>query len=861
MKKRLKSPIAVILASVIVLSGAFVSASAASFETEMLNKGFPASYTKLLSALHRDHPYWQFEPVLVTSMNSQYTFDYVVSQEDVGSRNLVTTSSWAPSPWTSAGNANYSPYYHPDDTTLYDSGWRRASNAAVRYFLDPRNFLNDVDVFIFESLEYNFGIHTLERVGNTLSGSFMGNGAACDNGISYAQHIFNCGVQYNVSPVALAGRLKQEQGVGNSPLVKGTLGTTLYNYYINKPDTDGRSPVWGSVKKTDVFDTAALLGYDGLYNFFNIGASGNGRFAIYLNAAKEAASGGWNTKAKAITGGAEKFAQKYVGGYQYTLYFQKFNTDPRSTRNFWGQYMQNIAGALTEGRTARKTYADSGILERAFVFKIPVYGGMPDSPCPDPAGGNSYYSPSASTGPTIFSLQATVSGGNGVVHFGNNVTSAQVAAGTLINFGTTPADGYKVSKILINGVETAVNNGGADCVYQFIMPAANTVVSVTFEKALYTVTAKVSSGNGVVHFGNNVTSAQVAAGTLINFGTTPADGYKVSKIIINNVETAVLNGGAEYVYQFTMPAANTVVSVEFEKIPITVTVHSYYAQCGEFNSSEEAQELISRLKAAGIAYGVLTHNNKYIVYAGQFYIKSNAENRVAALTEAGFDSKIFERTLQSGADSTVGFDSQTDTVPTRLGGELSAIPVPVKEFCRFKGYYTGKNGTGTKYYGEDGIAVRTYEQSGDRTLYALWETNCTVRHYRQKLNGKASLQNDGNYTLEEESIISANVGSKISPARNTYRGFFTPDIKTVTVSDGGGTVINYYYMLKYGDINDDDEINAADIAALKRALLENGTLGDRAKVLADANGDGVIGIGDLLRLKSYIADNSVTLGS
>ena len=91
-----------------------------------------------------------------------------------------------------------------------------------------------------------------------------------------------------------------------------------------------------------------------------------------------------------------------------------------------------------------------------------------------------------------------------------------------------------------------------------------------------------------MHFGNNVTSAQVAAGTLINFGTTPADGYKVSKILINGVETAVNNGGAEYVYQFTMPAANTVVSVEFEKIPITVTVHSYYAQCGEFNSSEEA---------------------------------------------------------------------------------------------------------------------------------------------------------------------------------------------------------------------------------------------------------------------------------
>ncbi len=100
----------------------------------------------------------------------------------------------------------------------------------------------------------------------------------------------------------------------------------------------------------------------------------------------------WNNMYKSIYGGVYSLKTSYIDDWQNTLYLQKFNVDPRSTRNFWGQYMQNVGAALSEGRSAYLSYKEAGILESEFVFLIPVYSDMPADPCPDPSGGESYYS-------------------------------------------------------------------------------------------------------------------------------------------------------------------------------------------------------------------------------------------------------------------------------------------------------------------------------------------------------------------------------------------------------------------------------------------------------------------------------------
>jgi hypothetical protein len=96
----------------------------------------------------------------------------------------------------------------------------------------------------------------------------------------------------------------------------------------------------------------------------------------------------WDTCWKSIWGGSYMLKKNYIDRYQSTLYLQKFNVDGRAAdRNFWGQYMQNISGAMTESRTLYAAFASVGALDSACSFLIPVYDQMPTELCADPAGG------------------------------------------------------------------------------------------------------------------------------------------------------------------------------------------------------------------------------------------------------------------------------------------------------------------------------------------------------------------------------------------------------------------------------------------------------------------------------------------
>ena len=120
------------------------------YTQSLLDKGFPLSYAEKLTALHALHPAWEFEPLLVTDMKSQYTWEYVLAQEtDNPKRNLINK-----------GNS-YVPYRHATNTELYDSGWYQASYEAVSYFMDPENWLNEKDIFMFQNLCYSDAIMPL----------------------------------------------------------------------------------------------------------------------------------------------------------------------------------------------------------------------------------------------------------------------------------------------------------------------------------------------------------------------------------------------------------------------------------------------------------------------------------------------------------------------------------------------------------------------------------------------------------------------------------------------------------------------------------------------------------------------------
>ena len=126
-------------------------------------------------------------------------------------------------------------------------------------------------------------------------------------------------------------------------------------------------------------------GYEGLYNYFNIGAYGTPVSVLYERGLTNARKNGWTSVYKSIVGGASYLADKYINLGQNTLYFQKFNVVNSHSGLFGHQYMANVQAAISEGKTMGRGYSDK---TQAFVFRIPVYNNMPEEACPLPNNGN-----------------------------------------------------------------------------------------------------------------------------------------------------------------------------------------------------------------------------------------------------------------------------------------------------------------------------------------------------------------------------------------------------------------------------------------------------------------------------------------
>ena len=288
---------------------------------------FPESYRSYLSQLKNQHPNWVFVP-----MNTNIEWSTVIAEEMRGDRNWVYYSR--PAAWKGEQR---------------DKNWYLATREAVEYCVDPRNFLNEQYIFMFEQLTYNGNYHTVQGVQNIVQNSFM-RGDIPGEGISYSQNFFNLGQSLGVSPFHLASRVYQEQGVnGTSPLISGT-----------------------------------YPGYKGYYNYYNVSASGTTDQQVIESGLKYARDKGWNTRCKSIAGGAQFISANYILKGQDTLYLQKFDVDNSYNGMFYHQYMQNITAPMTEGSTTRAAYERAGSLNNMFVFKIPVYRNMPASACPEP---------------------------------------------------------------------------------------------------------------------------------------------------------------------------------------------------------------------------------------------------------------------------------------------------------------------------------------------------------------------------------------------------------------------------------------------------------------------------------------------
>ena len=292
---------------------------------ELKTKGFNDTYCPYLSYLHSKHPNWKFEPV-----NINVSFSDIVKGEEGKNYIQLTT---------------YRDIYTSSNVVREGKNYYTSNNTVNAYLLDPRNYLNEKSIFIFEYLGYDPNTEDETIIRNTVTAiagdSFLKN---------YIENYISAGKEYMVSPVHLISRSVQE-GASDSTYV--------------------------AVNGTATF-TCEGVTRSGYYNFYNIGANKSVYDGLCFASKGTSYLRPWTTRELAIKGGAQFIASGYINKGQNTLYFEKFQTNPNAqTSMYTHQYMTYIFAPYAEAHNIKQKLEKANALDNEYTFNIPVYTNMP----------------------------------------------------------------------------------------------------------------------------------------------------------------------------------------------------------------------------------------------------------------------------------------------------------------------------------------------------------------------------------------------------------------------------------------------------------------------------------------------------
>ena len=396
-----------------------------------------------------------------------------------------------------------------------DSGssyWVQASVAITEYYMDPRVYLNDQDIFAFLDHAYNPSMAAAYESGlqQMLDGTAMEGNLQDDSGFSYVRVLMNAGRTYGVNPMVLAAMIMIEQG------------SDLHGACVS-----GTYP-----------------GYEGYFNYFNIGAYASNGMDAHQRGLWYASGQGsgqtsyrrpWASRYNSIMGGAMYYAQNYVAQGQDTLYYKRFNVGPQTaeSQRFRHQYMTNIQGCSNEAVKLSQAYA--GQRDLALNFVIPVYDNMPASAVRKPT--------------------STVVGSGDVSSSGRVVrTNSRFDPDVTRVVADTPTASYRTSLRVADGYIRGVSAGttasaliralgarnGSVTVYNSLGTAisGNQRVGSGFLVYLYDNAGNVQQGDAVVVTGDLNGDGQISAVDLLRIqkgllGVTPLAGASYQGADIN----------------------------------------------------------------------------------------------------------------------------------------------------------------------------------------------------------------------------------------------------------------------------------------------------------------------------------------
>ncbi|MCL2859195.1 MAG: SH3 domain-containing protein [Oscillospiraceae bacterium] len=358
-----------------------IKVQAATTYTQTVKDGidaFPDSYKKLLTNFieNTEHTNWNFQ-AYYTGINWS---DFLAGESG---KNMVSSSL---------------------DTAYRASGantsgsWINANQDIVAYFMDPRNFINERNLFEFLDVS-NSALYTRSIIKGMIQDLPVFNGGKkTADGKSYTTDNnmvtftmddianVNCGQQVTIDYADIIMQAAKESQM--SPI-------SIVVKIVQEVGSSGSASVSGTYKASDGTD------YSGYYNFFNVGANDTGDpIANGLSYAKKATKrtsadtkisfpNGWDNPYNSIIGGAWFNSDAYITAGQNTAYFYKFDcvgtkilnigeTQTIAQSDLYHQYMTNVMDPYTQSWSLFNTYTNNNLLDKPLNFIIPVFNNMPD---------------------------------------------------------------------------------------------------------------------------------------------------------------------------------------------------------------------------------------------------------------------------------------------------------------------------------------------------------------------------------------------------------------------------------------------------------------------------------------------------
>jgi len=419
-KKALSILLSIIICMGIIPAGSFISVQAADYASELRKAGFTEEYIEPLTALHNKYPNWTFQ-----ALQTGLSLNTAVANERTphAQQNIQKTSS-------NTSKGFYCKcekcFVNGDYKITEGKSWVAASESAVKYYMNPLNFLDEKYIFQFESTAFN-AAHNQNGVEAIIKGTWMANSHIkyydrnagkeiwYEPGTLYSKAIMDASKYSGLSAYYIASKIMQEVG-GAKPTAGGASGTYsgyegIYNYYNIGANTGAKEGLkWASLSSSGyvtncscrvrqgpststahlvTLPTGTKVTYKGAtakqsdgYVWYSISVNYNGKtyngyirsdLINYNNADKY--NRPWTNPYLSIYNGAKWIANNYTQT-QSTGYLQKFNVNPASSNRFEHEYMANVQGAASEAAIQYNAYKKANILSAPKTFLIPIYSGL-----------------------------------------------------------------------------------------------------------------------------------------------------------------------------------------------------------------------------------------------------------------------------------------------------------------------------------------------------------------------------------------------------------------------------------------------------------------------------------------------------